>query len=104
MKIDQSHLQPGSGVGGSGAAGTGALGNVNGAQGGSGTQSGRGLRGHGNDSVELSGLSAALRGYSSESPERASALEALAKDVQGGRYSVDAKAVSRSIVNEALLQ
>jgi anti-sigma28 factor (negative regulator of flagellin synthesis) len=95
MKIDQSHLQTGAGV-----AGTQQSGQV---QPGGGSPSVRGLKGYLGDSVELSGLSAALRGYTTPSPERASAIEALGKDIQGGRYTVNPREVSRSIIDEAFL-
>jgi anti-sigma28 factor (negative regulator of flagellin synthesis) len=96
MKIDQSNLQSGAGVGG--AQQTGQV------QGGAGSPSVRGLRGYTNDSVQLSGLSEALRSYTTPSPERANAIEALGKDVRAGRYPVDSQAVSRSIIEEAFLQ
>ena len=99
MKIDQSNLQ--SGAGASGVGGAQQTGQV---QGGTGSQAGRGLKGYSNDSVQLSGLSEALRSYTSPSPERASAIEALGKDVRGGRYAIDNQAVSRGIIDEAFLQ
>jgi flagellar biosynthesis anti-sigma factor FlgM len=37
-----------------------------------------------------------------ESPERASRIERLAEQVRNGRYQVDALAVSRRIIEEAL--
>ena len=95
MKIDQSHLQSGAGVGG--AQQTGQV------PGGSGSSTGKGLKGYASDNVQLSGLSAALQGYTTQSPERASAIEALGNDVRSGKYNVDPQAVSRSLVNEALL-
>jgi hypothetical protein len=96
MKIDQSNLQSGAGVGGTQQTGQ--------VPGGSGTPSLRGLKGYGSDSVQLSGLSEALRSYTAPSPERASAIEALGKDVNSGRYPIDSQAVGRSIIDEAFLQ
>jgi anti-sigma28 factor (negative regulator of flagellin synthesis) len=97
MKIDQSNLQSGAGVGG-----TQQGGQVQGVGGGG--LSGRGLRGYGSDSVQLSNLSEALRSYTTPSPQRAAAIDALGKDVRGGRYTIDAQAVSRGIISEAFLQ
>ncbi len=55
------------------------------------------------DRVQLSVLSdRLLKLLSADSPERASRLERLAADFRAGRYQVDALAVSRRIVDEAL--
>jgi anti-sigma28 factor (negative regulator of flagellin synthesis) len=58
--------------------------------------------GHEADQVELSELSAQLRAQSAESPERAAHLERLGAEVAGGRYRVDARELSRRLVEETL--
>ncbi|HEY3742371.1 MAG TPA: flagellar biosynthesis anti-sigma factor FlgM [Bryobacteraceae bacterium] len=97
MKIDQQNVQQNRGAGGAQQSG--------GAQqisGGKGTYSSRGY-GLGSDSVQLSSLSAAVRAYTTESPDRASSLQQLGQDVQTGRYQIDAQAVSQGIINDAFL-
>jgi anti-sigma28 factor (negative regulator of flagellin synthesis) len=55
------------------------------------------------DSIGLSDLSVRLLELVRvESPERAAHIERLAEQVRSGRYHVDALAVSRRIVDEAL--
>ena len=55
------------------------------------------------DRVGLSELSMRLLELARvESPERAARIERLAEQVRSGRYEVDALAVSRRIVEEAL--
>ena len=98
MKIDQQNLQQSGGAGGAQQAG--------GAQkvgSGGGTSSSRSAYGLGNDSVELSSLSEAVRAYTTESPERALALAQLGRDVESGKYQVDAAAVGRSVIADAEL-
>lgn len=51
------------------------------------------------DRVQLSELTSRL---AIENPQRAAQLERLAAEVQAGRYRVEAAAVSRSLVEEAL--
>ena len=53
------------------------------------------------DHVQLSGLSEALRGTQSESPERAAHVERLSQEVQSGRYHVDSVEISKSIIEHA---
>lgn len=55
------------------------------------------------DRVQLSVLSdRLLKLLNADSPERANWLERLAADFRAGRYQVDALALSRRIVDEAL--
>jgi anti-sigma28 factor (negative regulator of flagellin synthesis) len=55
------------------------------------------------DRVQLSDLTGRLsRTLGADHPERAARLERLAVEVQAGRYRVDALAISRSLVDEAL--
>jgi anti-sigma28 factor (negative regulator of flagellin synthesis) len=98
MKIDQQNLQQSGGTGG--AQQTGGTQQVSGGRGSSGSKSAYGL---GSDSVELSSLSAAVRAYTTESPERASSLVQLGQDVQTGKYHVDSRAVGESVIEDALL-
>jgi anti-sigma28 factor (negative regulator of flagellin synthesis) len=56
----------------------------------------------GGDQVQLSNLAGNLRSLSPETAERVAYLEKLSAEVRTGRYSVDAQAVSRSIVDDAL--
>lgn len=98
MKIDQQNIQQSGGAGG--AQQTGGAQQISGSGGGTYTSRGYGL---GSDSVQLSSLSAAVRAYTTESPDRASSLQQLGQDVQTGRYQVDAHAVTQGIINDALL-
>ncbi|MGC8791967.1 MAG: flagellar biosynthesis anti-sigma factor FlgM [Bryobacteraceae bacterium] len=55
------------------------------------------------DTVGLSELSARLLELARiESPERAARIEKLTQQVRSGRYQVDALAVSRRIIEEAI--
>jgi flagellar biosynthesis anti-sigma factor FlgM len=54
------------------------------------------------DQVQISDLSSALRALSAGSPEREARVDQLAAVYQAGHYRVDAAAVSRSVVSEAL--
>ncbi|HYZ87292.1 MAG TPA: flagellar biosynthesis anti-sigma factor FlgM [Bryobacteraceae bacterium] len=54
------------------------------------------------DQVSLSDLSSAIRAAQSDSPERTAHLEKLSADFQTGRYKVDAQALSKAIVNDAI--
>ncbi len=54
------------------------------------------------DSVAISGLSAGLRAVNVDSPQRVARIEKLGDDVAAGKYQVDAGAVSRSIIENAL--
>lgn len=57
----------------------------------------------GSDRVQLSDLSGRLlKLLNTESPERAARFERLAAEVRSGRYEVDALAVSRRIIDDAL--
>jgi flagellar biosynthesis anti-sigma factor FlgM len=56
----------------------------------------------GGDQIQLSNLGQGIRALSSDSPERTSRVEQLAADVASGNYRVDAKAVSKGIVEDAL--
>jgi hypothetical protein len=47
-------------------------------------------------------LAGHLRSLSPEAPERVAYLEKLSDEVQSGRYSVDAHALGREIVEDAL--
>jgi anti-sigma28 factor (negative regulator of flagellin synthesis) len=98
MKIDQQNLQQTGGAGGAQQAGGSQQ--VTNGRGGSVTRSPYGF---GSDSVELSSLSAAVRSYTTPSPDRASSLAQLGQVVQSGRYQVDARAVSQGLINDALL-
>ena len=53
--------------------------------------------------MQLSSLSEAVRAYTTASPERAQAIAQLGRDVQKGNYQIDARAVSRGVINDALL-
>ena len=98
MKIVQQNIQQSGGTGG--AQQTGGPQQVKGGQGASSSKSAYGL---GSDSVELSSLSEAVRAYTSASPERSQALAQIAQDVQKGTYQVDAAAVSRGLITDALI-
>ncbi len=66
----------------------------------SGSKAERAAAGPGNgDSVELSGLSQILQASASRRDER---VQSLAAQVRGGGYTVDANAVSQSLVQETL--
>lgn len=54
------------------------------------------------DQVQLSDLSSVLKSLSAGSPERDARVSQLAAVHQAGNYRVDAAAVSRSLVNEAI--
>jgi anti-sigma28 factor (negative regulator of flagellin synthesis) len=56
----------------------------------------------GEDQVNLSDLAGCLRSLSSGTPERAAYLEKLSGEVEAGRYTVDALALSRKIIDDAL--
>ena len=57
------------------------------------------------DRVQISNLSdRLLRMVSSDSPERLARLEKLAAEVRAGRYEVDARALSRSLIEDALVK
>jgi anti-sigma28 factor (negative regulator of flagellin synthesis) len=56
----------------------------------------------GEDQVHLSDLAGRLRSLSSDTPERAAYLEKLSGEVEAGRYTVDALALSRKIIDDAL--
>ncbi len=71
------------------------------------TQSGRtgnsGAHGAGSqDRVSLSDLSSMVASASAESPGRADHVNRLAAQYKSGGYSVNASAVSQSIVNDAM--
>ncbi len=56
------------------------------------------------DKVQLSELSSRLLELAStEPPERTARLERLAAEVRAGRYEPDAAAISRALVDEALV-
>jgi hypothetical protein len=50
----------------------------------------------------LSNLAGSLSSLSPETPERTGHLEKLSAEVRAGRYSVDAHALSRKIVDDAI--
>jgi anti-sigma28 factor (negative regulator of flagellin synthesis) len=50
----------------------------------------------------LSDLAGRLRSLSPDTPERAAYLEKLSAEVEAGRYTVDAQALSRKIIDDAL--
>jgi len=54
------------------------------------------------DQVALSEMSARLRSLNVDSPERIARLDTLSADVASGRYQPDARAISRSLIDEAL--
>ncbi len=54
------------------------------------------------DDVQLSGLAGLLKSASGGSAERAQKTHKLAQQVQAGTYQVDAKALSRRLVDEML--
>ena len=56
----------------------------------------------GEDQVHLSDLAGCLRSLGSDAPERAAYLEKLSGEVEAGRYTVDALALSRKIIDDAL--
>jgi len=57
----------------------------------------------GEDQVHLSDLAGCLRSLSADTPERVARLERLSAEVEAGRYTVGAQALSRKIVDDALL-
>ena len=56
----------------------------------------------GEDQLRLSNLAGCLRSLSSDTPERAAYLEKLSAEIEAGRYTVDAQALSRKIIDDAL--
>jgi len=56
----------------------------------------------GSDQVTLSTLGGHLQSLDPQSPERVAYLEKLSADVSSGRYKVDAHAVGKKIVEDAL--
>jgi anti-sigma28 factor (negative regulator of flagellin synthesis) len=50
----------------------------------------------------LSELAGCLRSLSPDTPERAAYLEKLSAEIEAGRYTVDARALSRKIIDDAL--
>jgi len=54
------------------------------------------------DQIHLFDLAGCLRSLSSDTPERAANLEKLSAEVEAGRYTVDAQALSRKIIDDAL--
>ncbi len=54
------------------------------------------------DRVQLSGLSNALQSLSAGGPERQGQLERLAAAYQSGNYKVNAQAVGKSIITDAM--
>lgn len=54
------------------------------------------------DRVALSDLSTQVRNLSFDSPEHTARLERLSADVRAGRYQVDARALSQSLVEQSL--
>jgi anti-sigma28 factor (negative regulator of flagellin synthesis) len=59
-------------------------------------------KGGGEDNVELSSLSHHLRVDDTASPEREARLQELARLVASGKYEVDAREVSRRIVDDSI--
>jgi anti-sigma28 factor (negative regulator of flagellin synthesis) len=67
------------------------------------TSRGRGTRSSQEDQVSLSNLGSALGGtQQTESPQQTVRLNQLSSDVRGGRYTVDAQAVSSSLVQDSI--
>lgn len=69
------------------------------------SQSGPGGRGRidgSSDQVQLSNLSAALRGLSAEDPERAAEVQKIAETVQSGSYRIDAVELGRKILTDSV--
>ncbi len=99
MRVDDLNLA------GSGAARSGQAGQAEQVERSTGSKPAeRGLAG-GADRVELSGLTDGLaRVLQASCRERAARVERLAVEYAAGRYSVDAKAVSRAIVAEMKAQ
>ena len=93
MKINDSQLNSVS----TSTQQTGQTGNSQNSRAGSGTKSDSR-----DDAVQLSGLSSALRSLASGGPQQEARVSSLATDYQGGNYRVDAAAVGRQIVSEAL--
>lgn len=58
----------------------------------------------GENQIHLSNLAGCLRSLSSDTPERAAYLEKLSAEIEAGRYTVDAGALSRKIIDDALLK
>ena len=56
------------------------------------------------DTFTLSSLSTAINAQTEGSPERAAKLERLTKEVDAGRYKPDSAAVSKKLVEDALLK
>jgi len=54
------------------------------------------------DEIQLSGLSQQLRVLASGSPERNQRIQELARLVESGRYEVDARDLSRRLIEDAL--
>ena len=56
----------------------------------------------GEDQGHLSDLAGCLRSLSPDTPERAAYLQKLSAEIEAGRYTVDAQALSRKIIDDAL--
>jgi len=56
----------------------------------------------GEDQGHLSDLAGCLRSLSTDTPERAAYLEKLSAEIEAGSYTVDARALSRKIIGDAL--
>ena len=56
----------------------------------------------GEDQGHLSDLAGCLRSLSTDTPERAAYLEKLSAEIEAGSYTVDARALSRKIIDDAL--
>lgn len=54
------------------------------------------------DQVQISDLAQAIGSLSSDSPERSERLQQLQMEVSSGRYQVDARELSRNIIDETL--
>lgn len=93
MKINDSNIP---GLGPNGVGNTGGVGE--GLQ----QPKGAGQASNSVDQVSLSGLSAAISAAQSDSPDRAAYLERLSADVEAGRYKVDAGALAKDIVQDAM--
>lgn len=65
-------------------------------------QKGQSASGDG-DQVQLSNLSASIRAHNAESPDRTAHVARVAAAVQSGTYRVDAAAVSRGVINDAIV-
>jgi flagellar biosynthesis anti-sigma factor FlgM len=103
MKVnDPNALGPGAGLGGTSSAGLSKAGTAGRTAPGKGAALPEG--GDASDGVQLSDLAQTVRTLAAESPEREAHIESIARAYARGGYEVDAEAVARGIIDDALQQ